>query len=193
MDYGQKHYVAEKRASILTSKLLDIPPTDLHNVGLTAFFNESKDWLLSEQAQRDMRIGRHHFSFVQGRNAAMILRAAMFASVRGINKVVIGANENDVIGGFPDCSLPFLEAMQVVLSTSFRDPIQLVAPCRGMMKTQTIAYILKIGARGEQLLENSWSCYEGKTTPCGSCGSCVVRQNAIQASRSPATLLNQDQ
>lgn len=182
IDYGQKHYAAEKHASLKCAKIIGIEPNYISEANLTSFFNGSRDNLLRSIVQQNEKIDSVHYSFVQGRNAAMLLRAAMTASQIDACTIAIGCNETDVKSGFPDCSLNFLDVMQKVIAASFVEHISILSPCASMTKEDVVAYLkLTLDDKFHHIIRESWSCYEGGLQPCGKCGACSVRYNALKA------------
>ena len=79
--------------------------------------------------------------------------------------------------GYPDCRPEFYEAMKSALElgskiwTEYRLPIKVETPIIDLSKAEIVALGMKLAAP----LEYTWSCYEGRETPCGLCDSCILR------------------
>ena len=79
--------------------------------------------------------------------------------------------------GYPDCRPEFYEAMKSALAlgskiwTEYQIPIEVETPIIDLSKAEIVA----LGMKLEAPLEYTWSCYEGRTAPCGSCDSCILR------------------
>ena len=54
------------------------------------------------------------------------------------------------------------------------------APWWDKNKAGIVAAGLELGMTHEEF-EHTWSCYEGKETPCGTCGTCIDRKEAFEA------------
>ena len=58
--------------------------------------------------------------------------------------------------------------------------LQLLTPFVAIDKTE----IARIAKQLSVPLDLTWTCYEGEETPCGKCGSCTERNEAINLSQS---------
>ena len=88
----------------------------------------------------------------------------------------IAANAIDY-SGYPDCRPEFYASLAETLrlgskiGTQYGVPFSIEAPLLQMTKAEIIRHAVAIGAP----LEQTWSCYEGGSTPCGCCDSCLLR------------------
>ena len=93
--------------------------------------------------------------------------------------------------GYPDCRPEFYEAMTRALAlgsklwTEYEVPIKVETPIINLSKAEIVALGIKLGAP----IEHTWSCYEGKETPCGSCDSCILRAKGFAEAGVPDPLL----
>ena len=93
--------------------------------------------------------------------------------------------------GYPDCRPEFYEAMTRALAlgsklwTEYEVPIKVETPIIDLSKAEIVALGIKLGAP----IEYTWSCYEGKETPCGSCDSCILRAKGFAEAGVPDPLL----
>jgi 7-cyano-7-deazaguanine synthase len=96
------------------------------------------------------------------------------SSIQGC--VMVGANAIDY-SGYPDCRPEFYAAMTEVLrlgsklGAAYNIGIDIEAPIIGMSKADIVRYATELGAP----ISESWSCYQGGESPCGSCDSCLLR------------------
>ena len=111
---------------------------------------------------------------VPGRNLVFVAIAAAIAIRRGFDRVAIGVHAGDRFI-YPDCRPGFVAAARKALQLSDARPADLYAPFLRMTKKQ-IALI----ATGLSVpLELTWTCYVGRSIPCGHCGACIEREEAI--------------
>ena len=93
--------------------------------------------------------------------------------------------------GYPDCRPEFYDAMKKALDlgsklwTEYAVPINVETPIIDLSKAEIVALGMKLGAP----LEYTWSCYEGRGTPCGSCDSCILRAKGFAEAGVPDPLL----
>ena len=79
--------------------------------------------------------------------------------------------------GYPDCRPEFYEAMKKALALGsklwieYGVPIKVETPIINLSKAEIITLGMNLSAP----LEYTWSCYEGRELPCGSCDSCILR------------------
>ena len=115
-------------------------------------------------------------TYVPGRNTLFLSFAMSFADQINARKIVIGANAIDY-SGYPDCRGPYLNAFESVarqgtrMGAELKQRINIAAPLLKLTKADIVRLGFKLGAP----LELTWSCYQGGSTPCGHCDSCVLR------------------
>lgn len=107
------------------------------------------------------------------RNLIMLSHAASFAAGRW-DALSYGAHSGDA-AIYPDCRPEFVNAARQVLRLGDYSGLELIAPLLEMNKKQVAEYARKLGAP----IESTWSCYVGGARPCGSCGACVARAEAL--------------
>ena len=113
--------------------------------------------------------------WVPNRNGAMINIAASFAESMDCEYIVSGFNGEEA-ETFPDNSLYFLEAVNMSLSYSTKNGVEVIAPLIDCNKTEIVKRGLEINAP----FEWSWSCYHDGEKPCGVCESCIRRKMAFE-------------
>ena len=114
-------------------------------------------------------------TYVPGRNIIFLSFAASFAEAIGAKTIFIGANAVDY-SGYPDCRPEFIRSYQAMLARGLKTSVEgksikVVTPLIHLSK----AKIVKLAAKLKVPLHLTWSCYNGKTKPCGVCDSCRLR------------------
>ena len=74
--------------------------------------------------------------YVPARNTIFVSMAAHVAESLGIEEIWLGANYEDYINRFPDCTQEWVSKMNKVLELGCAKPIKLVAPLLGFSKCQ---------------------------------------------------------
>lgn len=113
---------------------------------------------------------------VPNRNMILLSIASAFAVAHGFDGVAIGTHSGDH-AIYPDCRPDFLElaAAAVQVGNWIDKPFRFHAPFIAMSKGD----IARIGAALGLDYSVTWTCYEGGDVPCGKCGSCVEREEAL--------------
>ena len=114
-------------------------------------------------------------TYVPFRNAHFLSAAVSWAETIDARTIYIGAVEQDS-SGYPDCRPAYYEAFQQVIRTGTREGnIQIATPLIHLRKREIVRLGVELGAP----LHVTWSCYQGETTACGMCDSCVLRLRAF--------------
>ena len=177
--YGQRHQAELNRASQMARAaglpegrhtILELPPFPVwsaltHGGTLDAITDMNPDVPAS---------------FVPGRNLMFVTLAAMYGYDRGLQTVVIGANEVDY-SGYPDCRNTALRSMELAVRRSFDwSEFKLGRPLIDMSKAEIWAKADRMGIL-ELVRTGTLSCYKGDQTEhlwgfgCGECPSCLLR------------------
>lgn len=114
---------------------------------------------------------------VPNRNMILLSIASAYALSIGAETVYFGAHSGDH-AIYPDCRLPFVEAMNDTLQLGNYDRVTVHAPFLDLTKTD----IAHIGKNLGIDYTNAWTCYNGRLKACGKCGACVERREAIRDS-----------
>lgn len=115
-------------------------------------------------------------TYVPFRNGLFLSSAASIALSRDCQVIYYGAHSDDAAGSaYPDCSEVFNNAMNQAVYEGSGHQLEIKAPFVEMTKTE----IIKIGLSLKVPYQLTWSCYEGNEHPCGTCGTCIDRQNAF--------------
>lgn len=118
-------------------------------------------------------------TYVPFRNGLMLSSvAALAVSIFPDSEVDIylGAHADDAAGrAYADCSPEFSKAMYDAIKIGTYEKVNVRTPLINMNKAE----VVKTGLALNVPFELSWSCYEGGEKACGTCGTCIDRQNAF--------------
>ena len=143
-------------------------------------------------------------TYVPMRNTIFLSLASAYLESRVLHAIEIeGADPSSVTAsvymapnaldysGYPDCRPEFYETMKRALAlgsklwTEYAVPIRVETPIIDLSKAEIITLGMNLGAP----LEYTWSCYEGRDMPCGSCDSCILRARGFAEAGIPDPLL----
>lgn len=191
--YGQKHAKEMEYAKWQCEHL----GVELHNVDLSQIFSFNKDCsallqgskmnivhkAYSEQLQdlKDAGQAPTVTAYVPYRNGLFLSYAAAVALQLGCSTVYYGAHADDAAGrAYPDCTPEFIKAQAKAIEEGTAGQVHMQAPLWAKNKTDVVNLGLELGMSHEEF-EHTWSCYEGKEKPCGTCGTCRDRKEAFVA------------
>ena len=163
-DYGQRH-----------SKEIDAAKKIAKGYNLKHKIIEAKYFdgcaLVGDKNLED---GINDTPVVPNRNMVFLSIAAAYAMQRNAKFINWSVVENDS-KIFLDCRYSFLLEINKVLKIS--TGVTVLAPFIAKTKTE----IVKKGIDAKIDFSNSWSCYKGGEKPCGVCGACILREEAVNA------------
>lgn len=112
---------------------------------------------------------------VPNRNALLIALAVGVCDARGGGTALIGCNASDR-DVYPDCRPAFIFAAnwQAELATEGRVSVE--APLLDLTKRD----IGRLARANGVPIDMTWSCYAGDLLPCGVCGACEQRREALR-------------
>ena len=110
--------------------------------------------------------------YLPGRNVLLIGVTAVWSALHGIGTIAIGSLDANP---FPDATASFFEGYGRLLSEALAHEIEVVAPYRGLHKSDLIA---RFGALPLHLTLTCMGPREGKH--CGACNKCRERQEAFR-------------
>lgn len=182
INYGQRHKIELEYAARQCEELaLEHKIIDLSML---------RDILSASALTSDMEMPTGHYqaenmkqTVVPNRNAIMINIAAGYAMTIGAKDMYMGAHAGDHYI-YPDCRPEFFEAQARVLAISGETPINILTPFLHMDK----AAIMRVGNNLDIDYVDAWTCYDPQNfedtdlVPCGECGSCVERIEAVNLS-----------
>jgi 7-cyano-7-deazaguanine synthase len=176
-DYGQKH----KKEIIQAKAVARKAGCQIYLVKISLPWKGSAllDKKISIPRSRALDAKGIPVTYVPGRNIIFLSFAASFAEAIGAKTIFIGANAVDY-SGYPDCRPEFIRAFQDMLKRGLKTSIEghnikVVTPLIHLSK----ARIVKLAVKLKVPLQLTWSCYNGKATPCGVCDSCRLRANGF--------------
>jgi len=175
-NYGQRH-LKELEYAMKVAEGLGIP----HKV-----VNMSKmGWELlggSSQTDKSIPVPEGHYedetmrlTVVPNRNMIMLSMAIGYAVSIGAGTVAYGAHSGDH-AIYPDCRREFVDAMNAVAQIANYQPVKIEAPFQDLSKGE----IAEIGKDLGLDYSKAWTCYNGRAKPCGKCGACQERIEAME-------------
>lgn len=112
------------------------------------------------------------------RNGIMLAVAAGLAESRGLTTVML-ANHSGDHTIYPDCRPGFVDAMARAIAEGTFAGISLECPYTRLTKGEICLRGLQLGVD----YDHTYSCYKGGAEPCGRCGTCVERAEALAYAR----------
>ena len=180
ISYGQKHSkeieAANKIAKSYQIEHIYLDLEKIFSYSNCALLEHSSDKIPHESYAKQLEKTNVVTTYVPFRNGLFLSSAASIALSKGCNIIYYGAHSDDAAGSaYPDCSKVFNNAMNQAIYEGSGHQLEIKAPFVEMTK----ADIVKIGLSLGVPYQLTWSCYEGNDTPCGTCGTCIDRQNAF--------------
>ena len=112
---------------------------------------------------------------VPNRNMIMASIAAAWAISIKYDAIALGVHSGDH-AIYPDCRDVFIAVLEKTINLGNYKGIQILAPFIDLSKKE----IALIGRNYDFNYDKyTWTCYKGLEIPCGKCGACVERQEAI--------------
>lgn len=174
-DYGSKHNSKEIPFAAHHCDRLSVP----HRVIKLSFVNEL---FASNLLQSGGAIPDGHYeeltmkqTVVPFRNGIMLSVTGGYAESVNANGVVIAAHAGDH-AIYPDCREAFMKAMGDAIRLGTYAEVQLLRPFINHRKAEIAEHGYELGVD----FSKTWSCYKGKNTHCGTCGTCVERREAFE-------------
>jgi 7-cyano-7-deazaguanine synthase len=112
-------------------------------------------------------------SWLPARNAIILSALAGYAYTQNCHTIASGVNAVDW-SGYPDCTPSFIKGMEFALEIGLgldACEFKIFTPLIQLSKKE----IVEMGESYHVPWNLTWSCYEGKDNPCGTCGACQVR------------------
>ena len=178
-DYGQRHkkelIAAKKIASHFSIQELKTIQLDLTLWGGSSLTDTRK-----EIPRNGVQLNKIPNTYVPGRNTIFIATALSYAEAINADFIGLGVNSLDY-SGYPDCRPDYIKQFQKLANLSNKrgrenNPIRLWTPLINLNKIE----ILELASENNVPIEETWSCYSGKVTPCGECDSCRIREKALK-------------
>lgn len=112
---------------------------------------------------------------VSFRNGIMLAIAAGMAENRGLQYIML-ANHGGDHAIYPDCRPEFVNAMDQAVCAGTWNNVRLLTPYTNISKAEIARHGLQLGINYDE----TWSCYKGGDKPCGVCGTCREREEALK-------------
>ena len=174
-DYGSKHNARELPFARLHCERLGIEHLVIPLGFIGQYFHSAL--LSSGGAIPKGRYDEENMAstVVPFRNGIMLSIAAGLAESRGLDRVYI-ANHFGDHAIYPDCRSSFIRPMHEAIHEGTGNHVSISAPYTDLTKGEIAAHGKKLGIDYAE----TWSCYEGDTIQCGTCGTCIERREAMQ-------------
>lgn len=174
VDYGQRHHrelaAAAEIAEMLGAAHVVVPMPFLGSyLPGSALTDHTVRVPHGHYADRSMAA-----TVVPNRNAIMANIAAGIAIAHGADVLALGVHAGDH-PVYPDCRPEWVTALRRLVAVGNDRPVRVEAPFVRHTKTAVVSVGHRLGAP----LHLTWSCYEGRETHCGRCGTCVERREAF--------------
>lgn len=178
-DYGQRHKKELFAAREICKKLKNAGKKTVHEiVDIKAIKNLMAGSALTSQ----IAVPEGHYedktmksTVVPNRNMIFLSLAIAAAVSRKFDRIAIAAHSGDH-AIYPDCRPEFIAKMRAVSRIANYKKIDVYAPFSRISK----AKIAQIGAKLGVPFEDTWTCYNGLKKPCGKCGACAERAEALK-------------
>ena len=172
-DYGQRHK-KELTAARKICKKLKVP----HKiVDITAV----KDLMRGSALTADIPVPDGHYedqsmkvTVVPNRNMIFLALAVAQAVSLKFDRVAMAVHAGDH-AIYPDCRPEFIARMRAACHIANYEAVDVYTPFLKITKRQ----IAKIGHKLGVPFAETWTCYKGLAKPCGACGSCTERAEAL--------------
>ena len=112
------------------------------------------------------------------RNGIMLSIAAGIAENNRLQYIML-ANHSGDHAIYPDCRPEFVDAMDEAVHAGTWNGVRLLTPYTHITKTDIVRHGLKLGINYDE----TWSCYKGGEKPCGVCGTCRERDEALREAK----------
>ena len=173
--YGSNHNDRELEFAKLHCERLGIPHMVIRLPFIKQFFKSSL--LSGAEAIPEGNYDDENMksTVVPFRNGIMLSIAAGIAENNKLQYVML-ANHSGDHTIYPDCRPEFVEAMNHAICFGTWNGVQLLTPYTHINKAEIVRHGMKLGINYDE----TWSCYKGDDKPCGVCGTCREREEALR-------------
>lgn len=172
-DYGQRHK-KELDCACKICKLLKVP----HRV---VNIKNLKSLMAGSALTSKIAVPRGHYedknmkaTVVPNRNMIFLTLAIAQAVSLKYDRVAIAVHAGDH-AIYPDCRPEFIRKMGAVSGIANYRAVKIYTPFLKMTKRQ----IARLGQKLGVDYSKTWTCYAGRARPCGECGACIERAEAL--------------
>ena len=176
-EYGQRHAVETRFARRLAKRFA----VAAHKVVKLGFYRHLTSNALMDPAAKIVRRSgaKCPTTVVEGRNAAFLLLAGVWAKSLGATDIYTGVSEAD-FSGYPDCRAEFIRAQQRAMRLALDYPIRILTPFMRLTKADEWALAAKLGIF-ELIRDETVTCYNGiPGEGCGKCPACKLRNRGLR-------------
>ena len=173
--YGSNHNDKELEFAKLHCERLEIPHMVIRLPFIKQFFKSSLLEGAESIPEGNYNDDNMKSTVVPFRNGIMLSIAAGIAENHKLQYVMLANHAGDHFI-YPDCRPEFVDAMNDAISAGTMNGVQLLTPYTHLTKTEIVRHGMQLGINYEETL----SCYKGGETPCGVCGTCREREEALQ-------------
>jgi len=173
--YGSNHNDREIEFAKLHCERLDIPHMIIRLPFIKQFFHSSL--LEGSEAIPEGNYDEENMksTVVPFRNGIMLSIAAGIAENNHFQYVMLGNHAGDH-AIYPDCRQEFVNAMDQAIHAGTWNGVHLFTPYTQLTKADIVRHGMQLGINYDE----TWSCYKGGETPCGECGTCREREEALR-------------
>ena len=172
--YGSNHNARELECARLHCRHIGIELIEIDLAFIGELFHSSLLEGGSAVPVGEYDVDNMKSTVVPFRNGIMLAAAAGLAESHGLKAVFIANHAGDH-AIYPDCREGFVKAMAAAISEGTYEHIRLEAPYTNLSKAE-------IARKGKSLgidYSTTYSCYKGRETHCGRCGTCRERRSAL--------------
>ena len=174
-DYGSRHNAKELAFAKWHCEQLGIPQIIIPLDFMQKYFTSSlliggEEIPEGHYADENMKS-----TVVPFRNGIMLSIAAGIAENNQLQNIMLANHAGDHTI-YPDCRPEFVEAMDKAVCAGTWNGVRLLTPYTHISKTEIVRHGLKLGINYDE----TWSCYKGGDKPCGVCGTCREREEALR-------------
>ena len=206
--YGQTHS-KEVDCAVQVARLMEVEHEiiDISFLSKVAWYsaltNPERFPMPADRSNEEIGFGVP-ITYVPLKNTILLSLAAAFLESRVLHSIEVEGVDPAAVAaavfmapnaldysGYPDCRPEFYDAMKSALAlgskiwTEYQIPIEVETPIIDLSKAEIVA----LGMKLEAPLEYTWSCYEGRETPCVTCDSCILRARGFAEAGVPDPLL----
>lgn len=173
--YGSNHNDRELEFAKLHCERLGIPHMVVRLPFIKQFFRSSL--LEGADAIPEGNYDEENMksTVVPFRNGIMLSIAAGLAENNKLQYIML-ANHSGDHAIYPDCRPEFVEAMSQATQAGTWNGVELLTPYTHLTKADIVRHGMKLGIDYDE----TWSCYKGGDKPCGVCGTCRERDEALR-------------
>ena len=173
--YGSNHNDREIHFARLHCERLGIPHMVVRLPFIKDFFRSSLLEGADAIPEGNYDDDNMRSTVVPFRNGIMLSIAAGMAENNKLQYIMLANHAGDHTI-YPDCRPEFVEAMDRAAQAGTWNGVRLLTPYTHISKTDIVRRGLRLGINYDE----TWSCYRGGEKPCGVCGTCRERDEALR-------------